>query len=130
MNIAKANLAKTEYSNALHFFPISDSGWIPIVETCSAKTHDGILNVWETIEDFCSFTKGKGFFMHRRMEQDRQVLIDTIEESLKSSFYSRKDIAHQLKQLETDVVAGKISPYLAAKTLLEKYYSGSLSDHR
>jgi LAO/AO transport system kinase len=64
--------------------------------------------------------------MHRRMEQDRQVLIDTIEESLKSSFYSHKDIAHQLKKLETNVVAGKISPYLAAKILLKKYYSGNL----
>ncbi len=129
-NIEKANLAKTEYSNALHLFPPPDSGWKPVVETCSAKTHEGILIVWETIENFCSFTKGKGFFMHRRMEQDRQVLIDTIEESLKSSFYSRKDIAHELKKMETDIVAGKISPYLAAKTLLEKYYSRSLSDQR
>jgi len=122
-NIAKADLAKTEYSNALHLFPPSNSGWIPVVETCSAKTHEGIINVWETIENFCSFTKEKGFFMHRRMEQDRQVMIDTIEESLKSHFYSRKDIAHQLKNLEMDVVAGKISPYLAAKILLERYYS-------
>jgi hypothetical protein len=56
------------------------------------------------------------------MEQDRQVLVDTIDESLRTSFYSRKDIAHQLKKMETDVVSGKISPYLAAKILLEKYY--------
>jgi LAO/AO transport system kinase len=125
-NIEKSNLAKSEYSNALHLFPPPDSGWVPVVETCSSKTHEGILNVWQTIEDFCTLTKGKGFFMHRRMEQDRQVLIDTIEESLKSSFYSHKDIAHQLKKLETNVVAGKISPYLAAKILLKKYYSGNL----
>ncbi len=122
-NIAKAKIAKTEYSNALHLFPPSDSGWIPVVETCSAKTREGILTVWETIEDFSSFTKGNGFFIRRRMEQYQQVLIDTIEESLKSHFYSHKDIAHHLNNLETDVVAGKINPYLAAKILLDRYYS-------
>ncbi len=124
-NIAKANLAKAEYSNALHLFPPPETGWIPVVETCSAQTRDGITQVWETISDFCSFTSAKGFFTRRRMEQDRQVLLDTIDESLKTSFYSRKDIVHKLKKMETEVVAGKISPYVAAKELLEKYNSGN-----
>jgi LAO/AO transport system kinase len=122
-NIRKANLAKGEYMNALHLFPPPESGWLPVVETCSAQTHEGIANVWETIEDFCAFSKSNGFFMHRRMEQDQQVLIDTIDESLRTSFYSRKDNAQQLKKMEAEVISGKISPYLAAKILLEKYYS-------
>jgi len=122
-NIAKANMAKGEYSNALHLFPPPDSGWIPVVETCSAQTRDGITRVWETIEDFCTYTLKNGFFSSRRMEQDRQVLFDTIDESLRSGFYFRKDIAHQLKKLEAEVVSGKVSPYAAAKELLEKYYS-------
>jgi len=123
-NIAKANLAKAEYFNALHLFPPPESGWIPIVETCSAQTREGIPHVWETICDFCTYTSAKGFFIRRRMEQNRQVLFDAIDESIKSSFYSRKDIAHQLKKMETDVIAGKISPYSAAKELMEKYFSG------
>lgn len=61
--------------------------------------------------------------MQRRMGQYRQVMTETIEESLKTSFYSRKDIAQQLKKLETEVVTGKISPYKAAKMLLDEYYS-------
>lgn len=121
-NIEKAGLAKAEYSNALHLFPPPESGWIPVVETCSAKTREGIFTVWDTIQDFCTYTKAKGYFTHRRMEQDRQVLIETIEESLKSSFYNRKDIAHELKRIEIEVIAGRISPYLAAKELLERYH--------
>lgn len=35
-NIAKANLAKTEFNRALHLFPAKNSGWIPKVTTCSA----------------------------------------------------------------------------------------------
>lgn len=124
-NIGKANMAKAEYSNALHLFPAPESGWIPVVGTCSSKSLDGISRVWETVTDFCGFTSANGFFQRRRMEQDRQVLFDSIEESLKTSFYARKDIAHHLKKLEADVVAGKISPYVAAKMLLEKYYSGN-----
>jgi len=123
-NIAKANLAKAEYFNALHLFPPPESGWIPVVETCSAHTREGITRVWEIINDFCTFTSTKGFFTRRRMEQDRQVLFEAIDGSLKTSFYSRKDIAHQLKKMETDVFTGKISPYLAAKELLGKYNSG------
>jgi len=122
-NVSKAKMAKNEYSNALHLFPPPESGWIPVVETCSAQSHEGITRVWETIEDFCSFTKKNGFFSARRMEQDRQVLFDTIDETLRSGFYFRKDIALLLKKLEADVVAGIISPYSAAKELLEKYYS-------
>src|SRR5664280_1126943 len=69
-NISKANLAKSEYANALHLFPPPESGWIPIVATCSARTHDGITKVWDTIEDFSSFTTNNGFFEGRRMEQN------------------------------------------------------------
>jgi LAO/AO transport system kinase len=124
-NIAKAKLAKTEYSNALHLFPPPETGWIPVVETCSAQTREGISHVWETIADFCALTSANASFTRRRMEQDRQVMFDAIDESLKTGFYSRKDIVHHLKKIETDVVAGKISPYIAAMELLEMYYSGN-----
>src|SRR4030043_589923 len=40
-NIKKAERAKSEYSNALHLFPPSESGWIPRVITCSSKTGSG-----------------------------------------------------------------------------------------
>jgi LAO/AO transport system kinase len=123
-NIKKANLAKTEYSNALHLFPPPESGWIPVVGTCSARTHEGIAQVWDTIGNFLNFTRANGSFNSRRMEQDRQVLYETIEASLKNSFFSRKDILHQLKKMETAVMEGKMSPYVAAKELLEKYFGG------
>jgi len=123
-NVQKANLAKTEYSNALHLFPPPESGWLPVVETCSSRTGEGIAQVWSTIEDFCSFTKKNGSFDCRRMEQDRQVLFETIEESLKTNFFSRKEISHQLKKMETAVMEGKLNPYVAARQILENYFEG------
>ena len=82
-NIKKALLAKTEYSNALHLFPPSDSGWIPCVDTCSSLTREGISNIWERILEYRTFTENNGFFYKKRMEQNRQVFYEAIEESLK-----------------------------------------------
>ena len=116
-NIAKANLAKAEYSNALHLFPPPESGWLPVVETCSARTREGISQVWETISDFCTFTSAKGYFTRRRMEQARQVLFDTIDESLKTSFYSRREIVHHLKKMETDIPNLKYSIFASLSNI-------------
>ena len=80
-----------EYSNALHLFPPSESGWTPVVDVCSSKTKEGIQNIWNIITDYRSLTMQNGFFLKRRMGQNRQVLYETIEEALKSNFFSRKD---------------------------------------
>ena len=125
-NIGKAEMARREYSNAIHLFPASTNGWTPEVGTCSSQTREGIIRVWEVIQAFTKITRENGAFARRRMEQDRQVLFDTIEEALKSQFFARKDIVHQLKILETEVVEGRISPYLAANMLLGKFNSGNV----
>jgi len=57
------------------------------------------------------------------MEQTRQVLYETIEESLKSHFFSRKDISHALSKMEQDIISGKANPYVAGQELLKKYFS-------
>ena len=121
-NIKKAMMAKTEYSNALHLFPPSDSGWIPCVDTCSSLTREGVSNIWNRIAEYRSFTESNGFFHKKRMEQNRQVFYESIEETLKSNFFSRKDISVQLKKLESEIIAGNLNPYIAAHQLLNEYF--------
>ena len=122
-NIKKAQLARREYANALHLFPPSDSGWTPVVDVCSSKTKEGISNIWNIITDYQSFTKQNGFFGKRRMEQNRQLLYETIEEALKNHFFSGKEISHSLALLEKEIVTGKANPYTSAQQLLEKYFN-------
>lgn len=122
-NVGKANLAKAEYSNALHLFPPSPSGWIPKVETCSASTRAGIENAWEIIRNFRQHTVENGYFQQRRREQNLQVLYETIESVLKTNFYSSPDVRSRLKLMETGIVNGTLSPYVSAKELLERYFS-------
>jgi LAO/AO transport system kinase len=122
-NIKKAQMAKVEYTNALHLFPPSGSGWFPPVGLCSSKTKDGIADIWDTILRYQEVTLKNGYFQQNRMEQSRQVLYETIEDSLTSHFFSRKDISHALSKLENDIISGRANPYIAAQELLKEYFS-------
>jgi LAO/AO transport system kinase len=51
-NIKRANLAKLEFNRALHLFLPKKSGWTPTTAACSAITHEGIPEVWQTIQKF------------------------------------------------------------------------------
>ena len=52
------------------------------------------------------------------MEQNRQVFFDMVDETLKTAFYSRKDVQTTLARLEQEVGSGKVNPYVAARQLL------------
>jgi LAO/AO transport system kinase len=121
-NTRKAMLAKTEYSNALHLFPPSDSGWIPMVGTCSSLTREGVPDIWDQVQEYRKFTEGNGYFYKKRMEQNRQVFYDTIESSLKSNFFSQKGITLKLKKMESEIISGKLNPYIAAQQVLDTYF--------
>ncbi len=121
-NIDKANLAKAQYKNALHLFPPTDSGWIPQVTTCSAYTRDGIAGVWEIILDYVAYTKTNGFFEHKRQDQSKKIMFETINDSLKNNFYSNKMIADLILKMQQDVVENKLSSYVAAQNILDAYY--------
>jgi LAO/AO transport system kinase len=48
-NIKKAEIAKKEYENALHFLNPASSTWTPPVLTCSAVEMTGIDEIWNNI---------------------------------------------------------------------------------
>ncbi|TRX24633.1 methylmalonyl Co-A mutase-associated GTPase MeaB [Flavobacterium franklandianum] len=120
-NIKKANLAKAEFNRALHLFPAKKSGWTPITSTCSAITHDGIPEVWKTIEQFLEFTKRNKYFFKKRKEQNQYWLLETINEQLKSNFYNHPEIIKLLESSKKAVSTDEISPFAAAQELLNVY---------
>jgi LAO/AO transport system kinase len=121
-NIKKANLAKIEFNRALHLFPAKKSGWTPTTATCSAITHEGIPEVWETILKFLELTKANNYFYEKRAEQNQYWMLETINEQLKLSFFNHPDIAKQLEENKKAVQNNEISPFAAAQLLLEKYF--------
>lgn len=121
-NYQKAKLAQKEYENALHLFPPTESGWVPIVETCSALVKEGIDKVWDIIIKYIDHTKKNSYFDKKRQEQQKYIMIDMINETLKDNFYSNKKVAHILQVLEKEVLSKKISSYIAAQKILNTYF--------
>jgi LAO/AO transport system kinase len=119
-NIKNAERAKIEYQNALHYFPVNDSGLLPKVATASAHTGAGIEHVWEIIEDYVKATKKSGYFYEKRQTQARYRMFETIEEEIKRRFYDDKQRMEVLKNLEEKVLKGEMSPYSAAFSILGK----------
>ncbi len=121
-NIKRAHLAKLEFNRALHLFPAKKSGWTPTTAACSAITHEGISNVWETIQKFLELTKGNNYFFEKRKEQNQYWMLETINEQLKTNFYNNPEIQKSLDATKKAVQNDEISPFAAAQKLLKKYF--------
>ncbi len=120
-NVRMSELAKRQYQNALHIFPLSESGWSPEVSTASAIKNIGIDKVWETVLKFKELVDENGYFLKNRNQQQIQWMYNNINEELKNLFYGSDAIAKQLKELEKAIISSKISPVKAAQYIIEKY---------
>ena len=121
-NVHKAELAKAQYQGALHLFPLADSGWRPQVYTCSSHEGTGLEEVWQGVEKYLQHIELNGYFMANRNRQNKYWMYETINETLKSSFYNNPDIESRLKDIEQRVLDAKLSSFIAAKELLDIYF--------
>ncbi len=120
-NEDKAGIAKMQYQNALHLFPVKDSDWAPKVLTCSATTGKGISDVWEVINQFRKTTKKNGYFGIRRKEQAAYWMYEAINEQLQSEFYNNSTIKSLISDFENKVLNEELSSFVAARELLDIY---------
>ncbi|MBL7970425.1 MAG: methylmalonyl Co-A mutase-associated GTPase MeaB [Prolixibacteraceae bacterium] len=120
-NIEKAGLARIQYANALHLFPATESGWNPKVLTCSAYLKTGIGEIWDTIGEYLAHVKNNNYFQHRRNEQSKFWMYETINEQLRNDFYLNEQVKELMKESEKKVLKEEISSFVAAKKLLDFY---------
>ncbi|OPZ96826.1 MAG: putative GTPase [Bacteroidetes bacterium ADurb.Bin416] len=121
-NIPKAQVTQTQYRNALHLFPLSESGWKPPVLTYSAKTGNGVAAVMDMVYEYMAFTKQNNYFNHKRALQARYWMYESINEQLRNHFYHNKHIQALLEKKETQVLNDEISSFAAAQALLDDYF--------
>lgn len=121
-NIDKAKMAQRHFANALHLFPLPESGWTPEVITYSGYYALGIHEVWDMIHRYIDFVKENGFFLRKRNEQSSYWMYETINERLKDNFYRDPVIEKVLYRLETEVLSAKKSSFVAAKEALDEYF--------
>jgi LAO/AO transport system kinase len=120
-NIHRTEIAKSEFSNALHLYPPSESGWIPRILTCSARDNQGLDEIWDTILNYINFTKDSGYFQKNRNRQAIARMFEYIHDSLKSDFYNHPGIAEKTEEYKKKLLRHEISSYRAAQIILEDY---------
>ena len=120
-NLEKAERAKSEYQNALHLFPASESGWTPRVVCSSALENSGLDTLWEMIGEYLDLTDKNNYFTTRRARQSRYWMYEFIHETLRADFYGHSEVRQNLDRLEREVLEGRISSFHAAMEILELY---------
>jgi len=121
-NVERARLAAANFRNALHLFPPSDSGWMPQVLTYSGYYNLGIEEIWKMIDSYVDFTKSNGYFNHRRNEQSKYWMYESINEMLRSSFYNSAAISNLLPDTERKVLHNELTSFVAARRLLDAFF--------
>lgn len=117
----KAELAATQFRNALHLFPMPESQWMVQVMLCSAYTHQGVQELWTNVMDYVAFTKQSGYFYHKRQQQNLRILHETIENGLRDRFYGQPGMEERIEQVGQDILQSRISAYAAAEQLLNGF---------
>lgn len=121
-NIEKAQVAKTQFKNALALFPPTESGWKPYAVTCSAVEKTGLRDVWKMIEDYISHIRLNGYFDYQRTQQAKYWMYETINEQLLNSFYQNEHLKQLLSEAEQKVLNNELSSFIAAHNLLNEYF--------
>lgn len=117
-NLKAAKMAKNEFNRALHLYPPKESGWAPKTLLCSALKNEGIAEIWEVVSNYFEMVKTNGYFNHKRKEQNKFWLMQTIESRLKSEFYANPLVKTELEKQLKGIDENKTTPFAAAEKLL------------
>lgn len=119
--LAAAERTVAEANHALHFFPGSPSGWTPSAFACSGHTGHGIPELWNRVLEHSAITKANGWFDRNRREQRRRWMRESVEQGLGQLFSTHPLVRARMEAFEAEVVAGRTTPFRAARALLEMY---------
>lgn len=118
-HLAEARVAARELSSAIRLIHPRETLWRPPVLTMSAIEGTGLAELWEAVERHRQVLTDAGEFeAHRRTQQvdwTWQLVRDGVLDRLLSSPAVRKAGA----EVERQVLAGKLTPALAAQQILE-----------
>ena len=117
-NQARAERARVEYASALHLLAPSPDGWGAPVVPCSALTADGVSAIWDTVLEHRTKMESSGRFQLRRQRQALDWMNELVLMGLEEQFRRSPQIQQNEPKLKQEVLAGSVSPFAAARTLL------------
>lgn len=117
-NMDRARLAVAEYSAALRIARRSSEGWHPRALRISARTGDGIQELWALIQEHRRLLLQDHVLQDKRQRQRVHWMWSRIEERLLTGFRGHPGVGERLAQIEAEVLAGRVTPDHAASELL------------
>ncbi len=124
-NLHRARRAQAEFANALHLFPPSLSGWVPLVKTCSSLYNKGISEIWEMVRDYTDKVSKSGYLKEKRLEQSRYWMYETLRDGIYNLVFNDPEMRKELDEYEKAISEGRITSFMAASSILNKYKSAN-----
>lgn len=118
-NRSKAEKARQDYENALHYLTPSSSVWQPEVHTVSALEHIGIDAIWNMVLRHHTVFEQSGEGERKRKKQAVEWMKQMVEEELKHRFYTHSYVKKNLPEIIHSIENGLLSPGSAFKKLFE-----------
>ena len=116
-NVARARAAASEFRSALNILAPRSPTWQPPVLTCSAKTGNGIADLWANVLAHRDKTSATGELAERRRSQQIKWMWTLLEERMMTKLRSDPAVRAKLRQAEAAVAAGTLAPTLAVEQI-------------
>jgi len=120
--IPAARRIKMEYTSALKYMRPRTKIWRPKVKMCSAKTGEGLQEVWDTMTQFNEKMLEEGELVKRRAHQHRLWMWSYVEERIINKIRSTSGLTSLTAGLEAAVLQGSVSPGTAADTIIQQFF--------
>jgi LAO/AO transport system kinase len=117
-NEEAAKHAKRTYQNALHLFTAKDSGWIPKVACISSIEKTALNHPLTWWKSYFDQVTQSGYLSHKRKDQDLRFFEESFQQQLSQFMANNEQIHKGYKDLQSQVLDGRCSPYEAADHLL------------
>lgn len=129
-NKRRALVTRAEYERILQFLRQATENWTTHAYTCSAYTHEGVMELWHNvIEKFMEQGWKNGVLAQRRKQQTLSWVHAMVEEHLHNLFYRAPEIVKNKDSIENQVIDGKLSPTLAVQKFIDIFAHTTLTDN-
>ena len=129
-NKRRAQVTRAEYERILQFLRQATTHWTTHAYTCSAYTHEGVMELWHNvIEKFMQQGWKNGVISKRRKQQTLSWVHAMVEEHLHNLFYGAPEIVQNKDDIESQVIEGRLSPTLAVQQFIDIFSHAKLTEN-
>ncbi len=120
-NIKKANLARSEYENAIHYLPPKRKFWNPKVETSSSVSNEKMEKIFEIIKEFQTSSIENGHLFSNRRVQDVFWFERSVQLGLIHLIEHNQDLVIEKENLLKKIKEGDLDSFRASDILIRKF---------